>query len=99
MLRKKWLARIPRENTPLTPNSYICGIHFPAGHPDAENDSPSIFLGKPVTSKCYSHASTKGSFHTTTSLPEPTADLSSKEDVSVACSAMLTLPISLEGAN
>ena len=45
VLRKKWLAKIPRENTPLTPNSYICGIHFPADHPDEENDSPSIFLG------------------------------------------------------
>ena len=53
MLRKKWLARIPRENTPLMPNGYICGIHFPAGHPDEDNDSPSIFLGKPIISKRY----------------------------------------------
>ena len=97
MLRKKWLARMP---TPLTHNSYICGIHFPADHPDAESDSPSIFLGKPVISKRYSYASTKGDFHTTTSIQKPhsTADLSSKEDWSAVFSAMLTRPIDLEGA-
>ena len=47
MLRKTWLARIPRDDMPLTSNSYICGIHFLAGHSNEESDSPSIFLGKP----------------------------------------------------
>ena len=100
VLRKNCLARIRRENTPLTPNSYICGIHFPAGHPDEESDSPSSFLAKLVISKCYSRVSTKGDFNATTSIPKPhsTADLSSKEDGSVVCSAMLTRSIDLEGA-
>ncbi len=62
VLTKKWLAKIPREDTRLTPNSYICGIHFPTGHLDEDNDSPSIFLGKPVVSKRYTRASTKGIF-------------------------------------
>ena len=55
----------------MTPNSYICGIHFPAGHPDEESHSPSIFLGKPVINKGYSRASTKGDFHEATSIPKP----------------------------
>ena len=98
VLSKKWLARIPRENTPLTPNNYICGIHFPAGHPDEDNDSPFIFLGKLVISKRYTRASTKGDFHVTTSMPKPhsAADISSIEHMSDVCSAMLTCPIDQE---
>ena len=100
VLRKKWIARIPRENTPLTPNSHICGIHFPAGHPDEDNDSPLIFLGKPVISKCYTRASTKGDFHVTTFMQKPhsAADFSSKEHMSDVCSAMLTHPTNRESA-
>ena len=92
VLRKKWLARIPRENMPLTLNSYICGIHFPAGHPDEDNDSPLIFLGKPVISKHYTCASTEWSFHVTTFMAKPhsAADFSSEEHMSDVCSAMLT---------
>ena len=100
MLRKKWLARIPRENTPLMPNSYICDIHFPAGRPDEDNDSPLIFLGKPVISKRYTHVSTKGDVHVTTFRPKPhsAADFSSEEHMSDVCSAMLTRPIDQESA-
>ena len=32
--RKKWLARIPRKNTPLKSNSYVCVVHFPEGAPE-----------------------------------------------------------------
>lgn len=81
---------------PLAPNSYICGIHFPAGHPNKDHYSSSIFLGKPVVSKCYSRVSTKGVLHVTdTSMlkPQLTVNLSIKEDSSVAYSVVLTHPI------
>ena len=57
MLRRKWLARIPRENTPVSANFYLCGVHFPATHPDNEYDTPAKFMGKPVIVKHSSHAS------------------------------------------
>ena len=50
-LRKRWLAKIPRKNTPLSRTSYVCGIHFPSGRPDRDDDSPGVFLGKPVVVK------------------------------------------------
>ena len=50
-LRKKWLARIPRKNTPLTRNSYVCGVHFPEGAPDEEHNAPCMFFEKPVVRK------------------------------------------------
>ncbi len=92
VLRKKWLAKIPRENTPLTPNSGI--------QPDEENDSHSIFLSEPVISKHYTRVSTKGDFHIITSMPNPhsAADFSSEEHMSDVCSAMLSHPIDLESA-
>ena len=45
-LRERWLAKIPRKNTPLSRNSYVCGIHFSSGRPDRDDDSPVAFLGK-----------------------------------------------------
>ena len=81
----------------MTPNSYICGIHFPAGRPDEEHDTPSIFLGKPVISKRYSRASTKGDFHGPTStesvLSSQSDILDVEEDGPAMCSATLSRPI------
>ena len=75
---------------PLTTNSYICGIHFPAGCPDEKHDTPLIFL----ISKRYSRASTKGDFHGPTSTESV---LSSQSDIlddeSAMCNAMLSHPI------
>ena len=48
-LRKIWLANIPGKNTSLSHNSYICAICFPSHHPDRDDDSPVVFLGKPIT--------------------------------------------------
>ena len=72
----------------LLAQCYVCGIHFPAGHPDEDNDSPLIFLSKPVISKRYTHISTKGDFHVTTFRPKPhsAADFSTKEHISDVCS-------------
>ena len=100
VLSKMWLAKMPKENTPLMPNSYIYGIHVPAGHPDEENGSPLIFLGKPAISKHYTHASTSGIINITTSMPKShsAADSSSEEHMADVCRAMLTCHIDLESA-
>ena len=55
----------------LAPNSYICGIHFPAGYPNKDHYSSSIFLGKPVVSKCYSRVSTNSSVAYSAMLTHP----------------------------
>ena len=40
--RSGW--RVSHEkNTPLTRNSYVCGVHFPEGAPDEEHDAPCMF--------------------------------------------------------
>ena len=45
------MAKIPRKDTPQSRNSYVCGIHFPSGRPDRDDDSPVVFLGKAVVVK------------------------------------------------
>jgi hypothetical protein len=80
----------------LTPNTYVCGVHFPAGHPDKGNDTPSIFLGKPAVSKRHSRSSVMGTCQGPSSavMDPRVADLSSTEDTSVLdCSEMLTRAI------
>ena len=58
--RQKWLAKIPRENIPLTSNSYVCGIHFPAGHPTTPEEPPTIFLDRPVISTRTTRVAARG---------------------------------------
>ena len=45
-LRKQWLAAIPRTNTPLTSNSYVCGQHFLGGKRARPDNVPKVFVGK-----------------------------------------------------
>ena len=48
-VRQIWLAKIPRDNTPLTENSRVCSAHFPNNvRPDDKDEPPTIFVGKPV---------------------------------------------------
>ena len=48
-LRKAWIVKIRRENTPLTPNSYVCGVHFEGQRRSSTDDLPVIFVwSKPV---------------------------------------------------
>ncbi|XP_065195428.1 uncharacterized protein LOC135827887 [Sycon ciliatum] len=57
-IRAEWLAKIPRVNTPLSGNSYVCGVHFPGGRPVTEDEPPSRFLDKAVVVKRKSRVST-----------------------------------------
>ena len=77
-----------------------CAVLRKMCHSDEEYGSPLIFLGQPVISKHYTHASTKGDFHVTTSMPQlrSAANFSSEEHMSDVCSAMLTRHIDLESA-
>ena len=97
VLRRKWLAHIPRENTPVSANSYICGVHFPAGHPDDECDTPVKFVGKPVIVKRSSRASTKAPFYQAISTSEidlEVDDLGARaEDPSICSATILTKSI------
>lgn len=54
-LRLKWLARIPRQNTPTSEHSCVCTVHFPGGVCDVRKDVPTIFADQPVL------AATRGS--------------------------------------
>ena len=49
-LRKLWLQKIPRQNTPTSSHSCVCSVHFVGGTCDSKKDVPTIFLGQPVVS-------------------------------------------------
>jgi hypothetical protein len=99
VLRRKWLARIPRENTPVSANSYICGVHFPAAHPDNEYDTPAKFMGKPVIVKHSSHASIYQGTFLPSNISTPEIDLevddsgTRAEDPSICSVTILTKSI------
>lgn len=42
-LRSTWIHKIRRVNTPLTPNSYVCGIHFQGHRRQSVDDLPQFF--------------------------------------------------------
>ncbi len=42
-LRSDWLVKIRRINTPLTANTYVCGVHFEGGRRKGVTSSPTIF--------------------------------------------------------
>ena len=48
-VRKQWLQKIPRENTPLSKHSCVCSVHFVGGRCDyRRGDVPLIFEGHRV---------------------------------------------------
>ena len=49
-LRKLWLQKIPRQNTPTSSHSCVCSVHFVGGTCDSKKDVPTIYLGQPVAS-------------------------------------------------
>lgn len=57
-LRKQWIAAIPRANTPISANSYICGQHFVEGRRRCYKDVPTIFEGRKACRPRRSFAST-----------------------------------------
>ena len=57
-LQKRWLAAIPRVNTPITKNSYVCGQHFQGGQRRGIDDVPCVFEGKKAVRARQSFSST-----------------------------------------
>ena len=56
-LRQEWIQRMRRVNTPLTPNSFVCGVHFAGKRRMSTADLPSVFLWSKPQKKRMTHVS------------------------------------------
>ena len=50
-LRKDWIAKIRRDNTPMGENTYVCGVHFEGGRRRDVDSLPVIFPWSTQTRK------------------------------------------------
>ena len=55
--RREWIVKIRRKNTPLTPNTYVCGVHFDGGKRQDASSVPTRFVWSKPAKKRTSHVS------------------------------------------
>ena len=56
-LRRTWIVKIHRDNTPVTPNTRVCGVHFDGGRRRDTRSIPTTFLWSKLVKKRLSRVS------------------------------------------